>query len=287
MTATVVAGCLGGGGPESPGTDQPGGWVPTPERMHSDLDHVQTFSTAPATVEEFADSISGSTWEQYQTEWLDWEIADPEPADVERFTRGGDTNVGVGFGAVTHSLDGDVLRENLRSVGFEEADTYEGFDIFAGPDGNRARGLNGTRLAVGRHPTDATGVVETVVDTGLGNGDRYRDREELSDLVTALDTGGNFRFATFPRNDASVPADGVFRGSLARGYSLAPGEEFTGKRGEWFADDAGIPNEEMKQYVRSNPLFEGAANVELLTGENLGIIEYTIDPGTLSLNQLG
>ena len=283
----VLSGCLGDGGADAPGSDAPAAWAPTPANLHSDLDHYQVFSSTPATVETYADQLDPTTWEQYKAEWVDWQLADPEPAQVERFTRGGDTDTGVGFAAVTHDIDGDLLRDNLREAGFEKAGTYEEFDVFATPDGGQARALAGRRLAVGRHPTDAAGVVETVVDTGLGSADRYRDREELSDLVTSLDTTGNFRFSTFPRNDASVPEEGVFLGSVARGYSLAFDDEFTGKRAEWFADDVDIPDDQLEAYALNNPLFDGAENIDLLRGDNLGLLEYTIALGGLSLNQLG
>jgi hypothetical protein len=286
-TLSVVAGCLGGDGEETPGSADPQEWVPDPNQISDSLDHYQVFSTAPAAVGERADRLSSSTWEQYQREWLDWDIANPNPADVERFTRGGDPEAGVGFGAVTHDLDGDQLRENLRDEGFEEDGSYEGFDVFVSANGQRARGLDGRRLAVGQHQSGGRTVVETVVDTGLGNTPPYGERETLTGLLQRLDAEHNFRFRTHPRNDVTIPSEGVFAGSVAQGYSLALGEEFTATRAERFVEDATIPTDALESYAQSNDLFDGAQNIELGTGSNVGLLTWTADPAALSLNQLG
>lgn len=288
LAVLSTAGCLGGEtSTGTPGVDAPEAWVPDPENLVPALDHYQIFSSTPAAVREHADRLDTATWEQYRAEWLDWEVASPDPGDVERFTRGGDVDAGVGFGVVTHDLGADTLRENLQDIGFEADGSYEGFDRFVSADGRQARALAGRRLVVAQSVEDVDSVVETVVDTGLGTTDSYSERDALTNLTTALSTDGNFRFSTHDPITVGVSEEGVFTDSVARGYSLTLDGEFTARWGERFREDAEIPVDALEVYARNGDIFAGASDVEIRTGDNLGVVEWTVDPGVLSLNQLG
>jgi hypothetical protein len=172
-------------------------------------------------------------------------------------------------------------------MGFESDGSHEGFDILVSANGQQARGFSGRYLVVGQSQAGGRAVVESAIDTGLGNATRYVERDALTDLLSQIDTEHNYRFRTQERNDLTISVDGVFAGSVGQGYSLVLDEAFSATHAERFAEDAEIPTGALEEYAQSGDLFDGAQDVEIGTGTNIGLLRWIADPAALSLNQLG
>jgi hypothetical protein len=285
VSTASLAGCLGGDDSSPEAID----WIPAPEFVAGESYRV--FSTAPATVGGITDRLEPATVDAYRSQWLDWEVASPDLSDVQRYTSGeadapGET-VDAGYIAVEHELDRGMLADSLRSDGFEATGEYEGFDIYEGEGG--ARGLGEGTLLAGADPDGGTGLVESLIDASLGEIQRYHEANDaVADVVDALDLADNFRFRGYQKLTETIARQGVFEGSIGRGYSLTLGEETVeATRVEAFASDSDVSEEAIQQFTDENPLFTGGEGVDWSVEDGLLSIEWTADPGTLTPNQLG
>ncbi|PSQ35810.1 hypothetical protein BRD08_06145 [Halobacteriales archaeon SW_10_66_29] len=275
-----LAGCVGdsdGGAPED--------WIPGPEVF--EVEGYRAFSTSPSTIAEYRDSLTPSVVEEYESLILDWEVADPGLDDVARYTSGGTDQ--AGYIAVEHGLDEGMLASNLESDGFAGAGEYEGFDVYEAGGGASARALDGDRLVAASTPDDGTAIVEGVIDAGNGDADSYDEADDaVADVVKTIDTTDNFWLEGYQRITNTIAARGVFTDSVARGYSiLLDDETVEASRVEVFVEDADVEESAITTYTEENPLFDGAQGLDWRVDGRMLVIEWTADPGALSLRQLG
>jgi len=293
VTATAVAsvsglaGCLGDDSASKTALD----WMPTPDVFGQD--GYRAFVTPPSDVGEISDSLDPQTMADYRSRILDWEVADPEPSDVSLYVSG-TANIpreenDAGFIAVEHDLDGEMLASNLLDSGFEEAGSQEGYDIYETSDGLSARGLADGTLVAGAGPIGATSIVEGVIDTYEGESTRYEaDDDAIADVVDAIETDGNFWVEGFPAQTNTVAGQGVFKGSEGRGYSITlDTDTIEAIRVESFSEDSDVRAEDIDTYTGSATLFDNATGLDWEVDGNMLRIEWTMDPGELSIGQMG
>jgi hypothetical protein len=244
-STVALSGCLG----DSSGPESAADWIPAPDLFGAD--GYRAFSTAPASLGEIQGSFNPSTVEAYGERILDWEVADPDLADVARYTSGSHDDE-AGYIAVEHDLDTETL--------------------VAGVD-----------------PEDGGGIVEGVIDASNGDRDRYHGADDaVSDVVGVIDTTDNFWLKGYRQNTNTVAARGVFRDSVARGYSIVlDDEEVEATRVEAFVEDADVEESAVETYTDENPLFDGAEGLDWRVDGRLLVIEWTADPADLTLRQLG
>jgi len=280
-STVALSGCLGGSGSESAAD-----WIPAPTLFGAD--GYRAFSTAPASLGEIQGSFNPSTVDAYTARILDWEVADPDLADVARYTSGSNDDE-AGYIAVEHDLDTEMLASNLRDDGFGAAGEYEGFDLYETEDGVSARALSDGQLVAGVDPDGGVAVVERVIDTGNGDAVRYHEADDaVSDVVGVIDTTDNFWLEGYRRITNTVATRGVFTDSIARGYSiLLDDEEIEATRVEAFVEDADVEESAIETFTDENPLFDGAESLDWHIDGRLLVIEWTADPSALTLRQLG
>lgn len=282
-----LAGCLGDDSASTTGLD----WMPTPDVFGEE--GYRVLVTPPAAVGEISDSLDSQTMANYRSQILDWQVADPEPSDVQRYVRG-TANIrqaenDAGYIAVEHELETDVLSSNLRDSGFREAGTYEGFEMYETDDGSSARALQDGIFVAAAGPVGATGIVEGAIDTYDGTADRYEEANDaIADVVDAIDTSGNFRIEGYRENTNTIPRKGVFRGSVARGYSITLDKETVdGTRVERFVGDSDINEADIDTFTDSSPVFENAQGLDWEVDGSTLRIEWTIDTADLTIRQMG
>jgi len=205
-STVALTGCLG----DDSGSESPVDWIPAPDLF--DADGYRAFSTTPASLGEISDSLNPSVVDEYTELILNWQVADPELADVERYTSGeaeetgpGETN-DAGYIAVDHDLDTEMLASNLQEDGFAAAGEYEDFDIYATEDGASARGLDDGTLVAGVDPeSGGEAVVGGVIDASRGEAPRYHEANDaISDVVDTIDTTDNFWIEGYQRNTNTI-----------------------------------------------------------------------------------
>jgi len=275
-----LAGCLGDSDDGSAEN-----WLPAPGLFGTD--GYRAFSTSPAAVGGISDSLDPSVVEEYTSLILDWQVADPELADVERYANGEEDE--TGYIAVEHDLDRAMLASSLRDDGFAEAGEHSGFDLYETGDGSSARGLNDGQLVAGVDTDGGSRIVEGVIDAHNGDADRYHEATDaVADVVDAIDTTDNFWLEGYSQITNTVADRGVFRGSVARGYSLLlDEEEVEATRVEAFVEDADVEESAIDTFTGENPLFNSAENLDWRIDGRLLVIEWTADPSELTLRQLG
>lgn len=288
VSTASLAGCLGDDGDSETGAID---WVPAPEFV-ADTGY-QVFSTAPASVGEVADRLDPSTVDAYSSQWLDWQVASPEMSDVERYTTGeadapGETSNSA-FIVVEHGLDREMLADSLREDGFETTGEYGGYEVYERGDGQSARGLADGSLLAGVDPEGGAGLVERLVDASEGEIQRYHEASDaVADVVDAIDLADNFRFRSYQAQTDTIARQGVFRGSIGRGYSLRlDGETAEAIRVEVFEEGSDVSEEAVQTFTGENPLFTGGEGIDWELDGRLLAIEWTTDVATLTPNQLG
>lgn len=297
LSTVGLAGCLGDDDDDGAG-DPPGtlDWIPAPGALHDSLEYYSTFSTAPATVQEYADQLPSATWQSYQSKWLDWTIASPDASEVKRYIQGNspdtlekEEGVTVEFIVVEHELDTDSLAESIREQGFQEQDGHEGFDVYQTSDGTSVRALDDGVLVATLTNDDGRDAAETFIDCKQGNVERYVDSSDTIGTVTdTLETTHNFRFEDFREITNTRSAMGVFEGSIGRGYStLLEDDQVSAKYVEKFVEDTSIKQSDLDTYTSQDELFENADNLEMNVDGSRIIIDWTSEFGALSVDQLG
>jgi hypothetical protein len=288
-TASVagLAGCLGDDSESKTALD----WMPTPDVFGQD--GYRAFVTPPAEVGDISDSLDSQTMTDYRSRILDWQVASPDPSDVSLYVSG-TANIpreedDAGFIAVEHDLDGEMLSSNLLDSGFEEAGTHQEYDIYETSNGLSARGLADGTLVAGAGPVGATPIVEGVIDTYEGESTRYEaDNDAIADVVDAIETDGNFWVEGYPRITNTVAGQGVFKGSTGRGYSITlDTDTIEAIRVESFAEDSDVREEDIDTYTDAATLFDNANDLDWEVDGNMLHIEWTMNPGDLSLEQMG
>jgi len=275
-----LAGCLGDDG-DAATTD----WIPAPDLF--DADGYRAFSTSPSALAEIQDSLTPSVIEEYESVVLDWQVADPTLEDVDRYTSGEKDD--AGYIAVEHGLDVGILAENLEADGFAAAGEHAGYDLYEADGGASARALDDGRLVAAAAPDDGVGIVEGVIDAGNGDQERYHEANDaVAEVVGTIDTTDNFWIEGYQRQTNTIAARGIFTDSVARGYGvLLDAEEVEATRVEVFTEDADIEEAAINTYTEENPLLDGAQGLDWRVDGRLLVIEWTADPGELSLRQLG
>lgn len=284
VSTAGLSGCLGFGSNDG----SPADWLPAPDLFGTD--GYRAFSTSPASLAEIRDSLNPSVVDAYRSRILDWRVADPGLDDVARYTSGEEED--SGYIAVAHDLDTGMLASNLRDDGFSESGEHGEFDLYETDDGASARGLDDGRLVAGVRAGDDAGggdLVEGVIDTEEGDATRYHEADDaVSEVVEAIDTTDNFWIEGYQQITNTVAAKGVFRDSVARGYSvLLDAESVEATRVEAFVEDASVDSSAVETYTDENPLFDGAEGLDWRVDGSLLVIEWTADPGALTLRQLG
>lgn len=281
VSTAGLAGCLGGGSDDG----SPANWIPAPELFGTD--GYRVLSTAPASLGEISDSLNPSVVDAYRSRILDWQVADPGFDDVARYTSGEEDD--SGYIAVEHDLETGMLASNLRDDGFSEAGEHSGFDLYETGGGASARALDDGRLVAGVDADGGSDIAEGVIDAKDGDGTRYHDADDaVADVVETIDTTDNFWLEGYQRITNTIAPQGVFKDSVARGYSvLLDAETVTATRVEAFVEDADVESSAIETYTDQNPLFDSAEGLEWRVDGRLLVIEWTADPGALSLRQLG
>jgi len=281
VSTVGLSGCLGSGSDDG----SPADWIPAPDLFGAD--GYRAFSTSPASLAEIRDSLTPSVVDAYRSRILDWQVADPGLDDVARYTSGEKDE--SGYVAVEHDLDTGTLASNLRDSGFSESGEHGGFDLYETDDGASARGLADGRLVAGVDTDGGGDIVERVIDAEEGDATRYHGANSaVGDVVETIDTTDNFWIEGYRRITNTVAARGVFRGSVARGYSVLLDAETVGAtRVEAFVGDTDVQSSAIETYTDENPLFDGAEGTDWRVDDRLLVIEWTADPGALTLRQLG
>jgi hypothetical protein len=295
LSTVPLSGCLGDSG-DGDGSLRTLDWLPAPAELHEELEYYSMFSTAPATVQEYADQLSTETWENYQSKWLDWTIASPDGSEVTRYIEGSspeslqqENDVQIAFIVVEHTLDTDELAGSIQEQGLEETETYREFDVYQSSDGTSIRALNDGRLVAALANDDGLGVAKTLIDTQDGTAERYEDSSETIDnITTTLETDHNFRFEDFKEITDTKSSLGIFEGSTGRGYSTTLEEDqISAKYVEKFAQGSNIRQENIETYTNEDSLFDGAENLEINVEGNTLILDWTANFGTVTMDQLG
>lgn len=282
LSAVGMAGCLHGSSDDDEESHLD--WLVAPEEIG--VDDYRVLSTAPSAVAEYSAELTTEIWDSYRNIWLDWEVADPEPTNVERLTVGqnDDTNYTVAL----HDIDTDTLADNLEMDGFEDADEYEGFSVYTRDDTD-ARALEEGVLVSAEDDEDARLVVESLIDSSLGNTARYHEEnDDLEIVLDTLETDGNFRSNTYQQITDTISQQGVFAGSVARGQSTTlEADHLAVTRLEVLVDDTDIREEDIDSYVDTDPLFYHAEDVDHRVEGNQLIIEFEVSYDVANEDQLG
>lgn len=287
LSMAPLAGCLGDESESKTALD----WMPTPDVFGED--GYRAFVTPPAAVGEISDSLDPTTMADYRSRILDWEVADPEPSDVELYVNGTASIQGqegdVAFIAVEHDLETETLASNLRGSGFEESGEHEGYDIYETSDGLSARGLADGQLVAGAGQVGGRPIVEGVIDTYDGGDPRYEaENDAIADTVETIETDGNFWVEGYQEITSTVSGKGVFKGSVGRGYSITlDSDTVEAIRVETFAEDSDVSEEAIESYTGTSALFDNATDLDWSSEGQQLRIEWTMDPADLTLEQMG
>lgn len=301
-----LSGCLGNDDEDGAGgnDDTIAGeeWLVVPGALADDLEHYDVRSTAPATVEEYAADLNQAAWDSYQSQWLNWETAQPDPGDVQRLilasgsiARPPDDRESVSFVVAEHELDEEALLGNLEAAGFDDAGEYEGFSLLEREEGLDMRALgDGVFVSGRRSPTeetddDARRILEAVIDSSLGNADRYVDEsDEVSAVLDTLDTHHNFRFDDYPGITQTQGRQGVFEGSIARGSSSRFEDgQVVGTHAEEFVEGTDVIESAIEDYLDVAALFANAEGLDWGVAGSQVVIDWTVDFEVANQVQLG
>ena len=307
LAMVPLSGCLGDSDDtdgESNGDESVPGeeWLVVPGALAEDLEHYDVRSTAPATVEEYADDINDGVWEEYQNRWLNWETTDPNPSDVHRLliasgsiSRPPDDRESVSFVVAEHDLDEETLQNDLQAAGFDTAGEYEGYELLEREDGLDMRALgDGAFISGARDPTeetddDARRILEAVIDSSQGTAERYIDEsEEVSAVLDTLDTRHNYQFDDYPRITQTEGHQGVFEGSIARGSSsLFEDGQVVGTHAEEFVEDTDVIQDAIEQFLDVAALFANAEDLDWDVVGSQVVVDWTVELELANRLQLG
>jgi len=296
VSAMALAGCLHSDDGETESNDAVLQWLPVPDALDEELEDYNVRATAPSVVGSYQENLSTEVWSTYSDKWLGWDAADPGPSDVDRLIlgsgdagRGTDEVKNIEITIAEHSLDNETIRSNLESDGFEAADGYEEFDVYTRDEGTDVRGLGDGALLSAKRDAGARPVLEAVIDSSLGNVDRYHEaNDDVKSVIDTVDTEHYFQFDDYPEITETYGSRGVFAGSVARGFSNILGDpEVDMRYVEVLTEGADIKQSDIDTFVESAEIFRTSGDVEdRIEGRRL-IFEWSTRIDKLNITQLG
>lgn len=219
MGITGLAGCTGSlpvvGGSDF---DDVGGWLVAPELL--DTEHYEVTTTSPAAVEEVAEYMGESDWESYQEDFVDVDFANPHPDEVTRYIQA------RGYDVIVGDFDAERVGSSLESDEFSAGRSYEGYQLYEGPNEAAAHAVSDKTVVTVRGREDPVETAQLVIDGAEGDAERYADRnqdfERLSDELSL----GHLTFAgSHSRFEETDVETGRFEDQVARGLSIDIGED--------------------------------------------------------------
>jgi hypothetical protein len=228
---TAIVGCVGrvplgnaGVGRRGAYTD----WLYEPGTV-GDLVHYQFYRLEPTTLDEHEDEFEDELFSNLES----WE---------ERYRHTGidfdemESLLTFGFNTVlTGRYDTEDVREELEENDFDDEDEHEGYTLYV-------RETDGKAVAVGdgavvdtpaRAATmvDAEDTLETLIDTKVGDEDRYVDESDDFDALTsALGTGAVTAGRTHEERDGTNVRTGTFDHAVATGLSVGVNRDVSSLR---------------------------------------------------------
>jgi hypothetical protein len=298
LSTTALAGCLGGDDDESTDSDASIlDWLPVPTALDEELEDYDAQSTAPSTVQEYADDLNGDVWQAYQNTWLDWNLADPAATDVDRLIvgtgdagRGTDEVKNITINIVEHSLDEGMLIDNLEADGFESADSYAGYDVYQRNENTEFRAIGDGALLLAERDAGGRQVLEALIDAKRGEVDRYHQAnpDDVGSVIDSINTDHNFEFDDHPEITETKGRQGTFSGSIARGFGNTLGSpEVDLKYVEVFVEGADIRQSAIDAYIDNAAIFDGTDDVDNRIEGNRLIFEWSVRIDELNSVQLG
>lgn len=280
----ALAGCIGEVPLARSGIATSVDWLYEPGTIRDEDHYWVSFVEPPTFVdneddfdEEVYDTIE-ATEDQYSVLDLDIEEID----SVLRFDRNA---------VLTGQYDTENVIDELDDADFdEEDDDYEGYRIFLSPDDHRGVGVSSDSLIVARVGShdDGDEVVETIVDTRIGEEDRYVDEEE--DFATLTDTLSPAAVQyghTFPERDGTDVERGRFDEAVANGYSVQVDGESTRLEAVIVFDSANdIDVDDIEDWIdendRSDEIFDDVEDIGVDTNGRTAVVSGRIDTDDLT-----
>lgn len=153
--------------------------------------------------------------------------------DPENVTAG--LSYGPGVSIAQADYDKDTVVDELKDDGFEEEGTHKGYTVLVGSESStfarQGVGVTGNKIVSGRSTgdSDAEDVVETAIDVGEGDEERYVDaNEDMNTLVDVLGVGSITTARTLDEIRETDVDRGRFKGQVGLGRQYDVG----GKRSD-------------------------------------------------------
>lgn len=269
-----IAGCLDDV-PGLAGSGQYTQWLPEPGEIDDDDYRFSYFDTATLSDhEDELDSYTVDVFEEFRQLWLPIDLAWDDTSWVLHW----------GQAVIAADYDRAAVIDDLIEGGFDAEAEYGGYETFTRED--RAIGIgNDTILTTppNRISPDPIEQIETLVDVGSGDADRYVDEEaEMKALVDGLGSGTIIRGETTVETDEHDPEQGVFEGTVAEGGTTAvDGTTANRRHALVFESEADVDLDDLEEWAAGNDSsfeeFDEFDELEYDQQGRLGIISGTID----------
>lgn len=246
--ALALAGCtsqvpIGGGGSDY------ADWLYAPGTVN-DVDHYGFSWVRPATLDEHEDELAEDTFSSLER------VADnvQDIVDIDLDEMEGLLRLNFEFPAViTGSFDVEDLAEDLEDADYDDEGDHEGFTIFLSSDEFAAVGVSDSAVIVAGPGAsdDADEVVEIVIDTSLGEEDRYAEEsDDFAELERVLDVGEIAFGLTEEEADDTDVTIGRFENMVARGISWGVSPDVSNMQFVIvFEDEDDIDIEEVEEWI--------------------------------------
>ncbi|WP_306053153.1 hypothetical protein [Natronococcus wangiae] len=268
---TGLAGCTGSlpvvG---SSGFDDIEDWLVAPDLL--DTEHYTVTTTSPAEVEEVAEYMSESDWDEYQQSYVDVDFANPHPDEVTRYIEAGRYDVVLG------EFDAERVGSSLERDEYSAGRSYEGYQLYEGPNEATAYAVSDDAVISVYDDPDAVETAQLVVDAAEGEAERYADRDQDFEVLGDELSPGHITMAgSHSRIEETDVERGRFEDQVAFGMTFEIGEDETDITFVTvFIDENAIIERDIEAYTEEGNDFDDWREVSYDIDDNVVTIDGTI-----------
>jgi hypothetical protein len=211
-----LAGCVGEvprAGAGSGGSQSFSNWLCEPGTI-VDTNHYSSIMMNMGNVRSNEDNVSEDLYENFEAfeDYLSFTGID--------FDEMSTTLVYNSIYVVTGSYTTEDVIEELEDNDYDDETDHEGFTIYLSSDGSTAVGVSEQALVarIQGYDSDSVDAVETIIDTKIGEEDRYvAESEDFETLMRTLDPGAYLTGRTYEEQSNTDTAVGTFEHAVAGG----------------------------------------------------------------------
>lgn len=263
-------------------------WLHDPGDLF-DHDLYQAFHFRPRRIVEHEDEFDEDLFEALEAIDESFDHVDVDFDEVDSMVIY--TRIFVLLGAFTVE---DVVEE-LDDHDYDDEAEHEGFEIFLSADERQAVGVSEAVLvlAAAGPDDDADEVVEHVIDTGIGEEDRYVDEDEgFAAMVDALPEGDIVLALPHEEPDDTDAERGVFENSVGVAMSLQlQGETTAVTIVVGFAEEDDVDLDDVEEHIDENDgtgePYDDFDDLEFSQRGTVALVEGVIDTDDLTSRFFG